>query len=233
LVDRARLDANRRTVLDRIADAAQRAGRDPAKVRLVAVTKTVGPETMRALHALGQRDFGENRAQVGVPKIESLDLADARWHFIGHLQRNKAKAVFGPFATLHSLDSERLARAVEAVAAAADRTVDVLLEVNESGEDAKHGVAPDAAEAVAAAVAALPHLRLRGLMTLAPLVADPEAARPCFARLRDRRDRLADATGLALPDLSMGMSNDYPVAVEEGATLVRVGTALYAGADAT
>ncbi len=149
------------------------------------------------------------------------------WHLVGHLQTNKAKPAVELFDLIHAVDRGKLARALDAAAAQLGKVQDVLLQVNQAGEDTKSGVAPEAAAELLQEVAQLPHLRVRGLMTMPPWFADPEAARPYFKALRELRDRLRDLTGLPLTELSMGMSGDFAVAVEEGATLVRVGTAIF------
>jgi pyridoxal phosphate enzyme (YggS family) len=215
-------------IKDRIAAAARRAGRDPAQVRLVAVSKTVGLEALREAVAAGQRLFGENYLQEALEKITALG-PEAEWHFIGHLQSNKAKAAVGRFALIHSLDRLSLAEALEKAAARLGTVQGVLVQVNLAGEASKSGVAPEAAAELLQALKRFPHLRVMGLMTLPPFFPDPEAVRPYFRALRELRDRLK-AQGLAdtgLPELSMGMSGDFEVAVEEGATLIRVGTALF------
>ena len=185
---------------------------------LVAVTKTVPLETVRALQVLGVRDFGENRAQDGLPK--ALALSEARWHFVGSLQRNKVRRVLGAFRVIHSVDSPGLAAQIARVAAETGWAGEVLVEVNVAGESRKGGVPLAEAEAF---VRALP-LKVSGLMAMAPLDPDPEKARPHFRALRELRDHLG------LRELSMGMSQDFEVAIEEGATLIRVGTALVGSA---
>ncbi len=217
-------------VRDQIAAAADRAGRDPAEVTLVAVTKTRPLATVRAAVRAGLRDLGENRVQELVEKSDALpgasDGGDVRWHLIGSLQRNKARDAAARADLFHALDSLRLADALDKRAAEAGRVLPVLVQVNVSGEDAKHGVAPDAAPDLLAAVAERDHLRLDGLMGMAALAEDAadldRVVRPSFQRLRRLFD---DAPGLSV--LSMGMSGDFEVAVEEGATHVRVGTALF------
>lgn len=216
---------------DRIAAAAHRAGRGPESVTLVAVTKTHPVETVRAAVAAGLRDFGENRVQELFEKAEALpgeaEGGDVRWHLIGSLQRNKARDAAAHADLFHALDSVRLADALEKRAAAADRVLPVLVQVNISGEDAKHGVEPDAVHDLIAAAAERPHLRPVGLMGMAAFVEDDEGldrvVRPAFRRLRG----LYDASPRPLTVLSMGMSGDFEVAVEEGATHVRIGSALF------
>ncbi|HUU08951.1 MAG TPA: YggS family pyridoxal phosphate-dependent enzyme [Phycisphaerae bacterium] len=223
-----RLAANLADVRDRIAAAAARSGRTSGAVRLVAVTKTVGPETIRALVAAGQTDVGENRPQQLRDRAAALAGLGVAWHMIGHLQRNKVRHVVPACALIHSVDSLRLAEEIGRRALAAGGRTTCLLEVN-SGEAQKSGVDPAQAPAMAAQAAAVDGIDLAGLMTMAPLVDDPETVRPVFARLRELLERVNREAPLPQPltQLSMGMTQDYEVAVEEGATIVRVGTALF------
>lgn len=208
-------------VRSRIEAACRRAGRDPGEVALVAVTKGHGPAEIEAkLLRHGQRVLGENRIQEWREKREALEPFGIEWHFIGNLQRNKVKYC-EPFALIHSLNSARLAEALQAQGEKSGHCFRVLLEVNTSGEASKQGVPLAEAAALAEYAAGLENLRLEGLMTMAPYSDDPERARPYFRQLRELRDRLG------LRHLSMGMSADFDVAVEEGATLVRVGSALF------
>ena len=222
------IDANIARVRARIAEAALRGGRRPESVQLVAVTKTVGPERIRQAAACGLRVFGENRVQEARAKVS--EVQGVSWHLIGSLQRNKIKEALRLFEVIHSVDSVGLAeelsrRSMER----GTRRAEVLLQVNISQEPQKHGVAPEEAERVVGAVLELQGLRLRGLMGMAPLVETPEAARPSFRRLRELRDRLGEAFPEAgVCELSMGMTDDFEVAIEEGATIVRVGRALFA-----
>jgi PLP dependent protein len=209
----------------RIAAACARSGRDPADVTLVAVTKGQSVETIARLVAAGQRVLGENRLQEWRDKHAALG-GDVEWHLVGHLQRNKVRTCT-PFALIHSLDSLRLAEALEEEGARTGHVFPVLIQVNVSGEATKHGVAPADTVTLLEATHALPHVRVEGLMTMAPYHEDPERARGVFRALRDLRARL----GLRV--LSMGMSGDLDVAIEEGATHVRVGTALFAPAGGT
>ncbi len=209
----------------RMAAAAQRAGRDPAAVRLVAVSKTVPVELIRQAVAAGQRLFGENYLQEARGKIETLGEA-ASWHFIGHLQSNKAKAAVHRFELIHGVDRLKLAEALDAAAASKGTIQKILLQVNLAGEASKSGTSPEAAPELLRQISQLPHLRVVGLMTMPPFL-DPEAVRPYFRALRELRDRLQDLGGTPLPELSMGMSGDFEVAIEAGATLVRVGTAIF------
>lgn len=207
-------------VRSRIAAACERAGRDPAGVTIVAVSKSFGADAVLELYRAGQRHFGENRVQEAAAKIAEVARSGMApvWHLVGHLQTNKVTAALRLFAILHSVDSLRLA---EAIARRAAGPVDILLEVNVAREPAKYGFDPDELSDAVRAVSRLPNLNLRGLMTVAPLADNPEDVRPVFRRLRELRD----AHGLA--ELSMGMTNDFEVAVEEGATLVRIGRALF------
>lgn len=228
------LTLNLERVRERIAAAARRGGRDAAAVRLIAVTKTRSVETVRAIRELGVVDIGENRVEEAVPKIEALAGSGIVWHMIGHVQSRKARPVAECFDVVHSLDGLKLARRLNGFAGERGRTLPVLLECNVSGEASKEGWPAgdparwDALRPEIEAVLACPHLRVRGLMTMAPIVADPEQARPFFVRLRRLRDFLAGqfpSTGWS--ELSMGMTDDFEVAVEEGATMVRVGRALF------
>jgi len=195
-------------------------------VTIVAVTKGFGLEAVEAALAAGLTDLGENRVQEAVAKIDTPVGRRATWHLIGHLQRNKAKDVPGRFGLVHSLDSAGLAEELDRRAATHGATVRALLQVSVAGETQKSGCAPAEAAGLAKRVAGLPHLALEGLMTIAPLTDDEAAQRRTFRGLRELRDALKE-DGLWLPTLSMGMSGDYGVAVEEGATVIRVGTALF------
>lgn len=219
---------NLENVRTRIVEAAERVGRHPDSVTLVAVTKTVTPLEVMELYRLGVRNFGENRVADGLTRKNALAAPDAVWHMIGHLQRNKARdALEGGYACVHSVESAKLVDVLQQEAEKLGMTLPILLEANISGEESKYGAAADDVLALLQAALAKPNLQVRGLMTMAPLTDNPENARPFFRGLRLLRDRLQDATGAALPDLSMGMTGDFEVAVEEGSTLVRVGTALF------
>ncbi len=220
---RRRLDE----VRGRIREAAARSGRSPADVVLVAVTKTVPAEVVAAALGFGLADLGENRVQEAQAKIPLVGRDRARWHLIGHLQSNKAGRAVELFDRIHAVDDADLARALSRRAVAAGRTLPVMVEVNVSGEPSKFGVEPGGLGPLVEEVAALPGLALDGLMTVGPLVERPEEARPAFARLRVLRDEAERRLGRGLPGLSMGMSGDFEVAVEEGSTMVRVGTALF------
>ncbi len=220
-------------VLERIAAAAQRAGRRPEAVRLVVVTKGQPVEKALAAVAAGARDLGENYPEEGVQKMAAVHATGLRWHMIGHVQRRKARLVVTHYDWLHSLDRLPLAQRLERLAAEAGRVLPVLLEFNVGGEASKSGwPAWDEAQwehllPEVEAVVALPHLAVRGVMTVPPPVSEPERARPFFRRLRRLRDFLARRfPQAAWEELSMGMSADFEVAVEEGATFVRVGTAI-------
>jgi pyridoxal phosphate enzyme (YggS family) len=210
----------------RIATACAACGRDPAEVTLVAVSKLHEAAEVAALAACGQRIFGESYIQEALPKMEAAS-AGLTWHFIGHLQRNKAKLAVGRFALLHTVDNLDLAQILQKKNEALGLTQAVCLQVNVAGEAQKSGVAPEGLPALAEAVAAMPNLALTGLMVIPPVFDDPEGARPAFARLRELRDATAGRLGLPLPVLSMGMSGDLEAAILEGATHVRVGTDLF------
>ena len=213
-----------------IAEAAIAAGRRPEEITLVAVTKTVDRATVDEAYAHGLRHFGENRVQDALAKFATPPPPDAALHLIGQLQSNKARPASHLFDLIESVDRPSLIDALEKSGAGMGRPVPVLLQVNIAREPQKAGCTPEDAAALAARIHGSPHLALRGLMTIAPLVADPEEARPVFAGLRALRDRLADDDpSLDLGVLSMGMSNDYPVAIAEGATLVRIGRAVLGG----
>ena len=213
-------------IRERIARAAASVGRLPEEVTIVAVTKFRDPDEIMHAVGAGLRILGENRVQEAKAKYGLLP-EDVTWHMIGHLQRNKAREAVAVFDCIHSLDSVRIADEVEKRCAALEKTMDVLLEVNVSGEEAKYGLKPDEVEDVVRHVLTLPHLSLKGLMTMAPFVDDPETVRPVFRGLRELRDRINDAGLCRLTELSMGMTQDYEVAVQEGATLVRIGSAIF------
>jgi pyridoxal phosphate enzyme (YggS family) len=226
------LNANLATVRARLERAAERSGRDPASIRLLAVTKQVDADRIRALHALGIRTIGENRVQEALRKQAELADLDLAWHLIGHLQTNKVKQAVGAFDLLHGVDSVKLARELDARAEAhwqGSARQDVLLQVNVAREASKFGFFPEDLPAVAQEILGLENLRLRGLMTVAPYAADPESVRGVFRQLRELRDASQRAVGdrANLSELSMGMSQDFAVAIEEGATIVRIGSALF------
>lgn len=223
---------------EQIHQAASRSGRNPADVRLIAVTKTYPTEAIIAAAKAGMTDAGENRIQEAVPKIEELthhpETTSLRWHLIGRLQTNKAKQAVQNFNMIHSVDSERLAREINKHALNAKQTMPVLLQVNISGEDTKAGFTPEEIRRVLPSILEqFDALEINGFMTMAPLD-DPEAARPVFRRLRQLRDSLL--TEIKHPrfpgkELSMGMSNDFAVAIEEGSTMIRIGTAIFGQRD--
>ena len=208
-----------------IAEACKRANRSPAEVKLVAVTKTVPTDIIEQAYGAGLRVFGENRVQEAQPKIGKLP-ADIEWHFIGHLQSNKAKVCAGLFDMIHSVDSVRLGKRL--AARAAGQSIRMLLQVNLTGKTSQSGFAPEEVGAAVAALAGEAGVALDGLMTIAPQATDQEVVRPWFRQLAAlHRDLAAAAAGHPWRHLSMGMTEDYPVAIEEGATLVRVGRALF------
>jgi hypothetical protein len=222
----ADIAANLARVRQQIAASAARAGRDPASVRLVAVTKTFPPEVLRAGYECGLRDFGENRVQEFCDKLPQLHLPDATFHLIGHLQSNKVHQAMS-FDWIQTVDSERLALRLQEAAGAVGKKVAVLVQVKLGEEPGKSGVPEQEGQPLAALVARLDQLELKGLMTLPPYTDDPEGARPYFRRLRLLRDRLRDSGLPQVQELSMGMTHDFPIAIEEGATIVRIGTAIF------
>jgi pyridoxal phosphate enzyme (YggS family) len=223
---------NLAAVCERINRASGRAGRSPEEIVLMAVSKTQAPGRVREAYDAGLRVFGENRVQEFAGKVEALrDLRAAEWHMIGHLQTNKAAKTAELFRAVDSVDSLKLAEKLDAAARALGRKLDVLIEINVGGEAAKTGIAPDspALEELLIAAPRLEALVFRGLMTVPPFTDDPEGARPYFRKLRELRDTIAAHTlpGIAMNELSMGMSHDFEVAIEEGSTCVRVGTAIF------
>ena len=227
----ATIAANLDSVRARMATAAVRVGRNPDAVTLVTVSKLHPFEAIEAAYAAGQRDFGENRVEELWPKVreaEARGLTEIRWHLIGTIQSRKSDLAIGPFVLIHSIDRMKIATRVSREAEAQGVVMPVLLEVNVSGEASKHGFTPDETLAAAPELVSLPGIRVRGLMTMAPLEADPATARPVFRRLAELRDRLVEVAPQGAWDaLSMGMTNDFEIAVEEGATLVRVGSAIF------
>jgi PLP dependent protein len=221
--------ANLAAVRGRLEQAARTAGRNPSDIRLVAISKTFPPAAVRAAFDAGQVDFGENRVQEALQKIRETAELHTRWHLVGHLQTNKARKVAGPFAYIHSIDSLDLLRMVDEAAAAQAATPKLLIQVDLAGETTKFGARESDLPALFEAAGRLRAASVVGLMLLPPYSEDPEVARPWFTRLREIRDTLA-ASGVPaehLRQLSMGMSHDFHVAVEEGATIVRVGTAIF------
>jgi pyridoxal phosphate enzyme (YggS family) len=214
-------------VQERIANAAQRAGRSPGDVTLIAVSKAVDRATIDQAYALGLRHFGENRVQGSLDKFATHLPPDATLHLIGQLQTNKVSHALKIFSTIHSVDRPSLIAELDRRAGLNGQTIDVLLQVNVAGEEQKAGADPIDARSLAEQIAGSANLHLRGLMTMAPLVASSEAARPTFRGLRELRDSLASGLSIELPWLSMGMTNDFEVAIEEGATHVRVGRAIF------
>lgn len=212
-------------VQERIRAAAMRAGRDASSVTLVAVSKTMPVEAIRGALAAGVTILGENRVQEARDKIAALSGL-ATWHLVGHLQTNKAKTAVQLFEMIHSLDSLRLAEALDRSEQQAGKTVRCLVEVNLGGEESKSGTTEEGIRSLLEATERLTHLRIEGLMTIPPFLPDQEQVRPFFRRLRVLRDKLA-GEGFHLAELSMGMSHDFEVAIEEGATMVRIGTAIF------
>ena len=229
----SRIADNLSRIQQQIADAASRSGRAASDVTLVAVTKYVTADMANELVEAGCLELGESRPQELWRKAKELSNPDICWHFIGHLQRNKAKRSLPHISLLHSCDSNRLLAELNRLAIGSGGKIDGLLEVNISGDASKHGFQPDEMNAIVAGLPDLSHVRIRGLMSMASLGGDRDAARKDFERLRQLRDQLADhlPSGVSLSELSMGMSRDFEVAIEEGTTLVRVGSALFEGVD--
>ena len=225
---------NLKKVEDKITAARLRAGRAREDVTLIAVSKTKPESMVEEAYSVGQRDFGENKVQEICRKIEVLPQ-DIRWHMIGHLQRNKVRQVVGKACRIHSVDSLRLAEAISQEAVKQDRIVPVLIEVNVAQEESKFGVTTEETIALIEAAAKLPHISIRGLMTIAPFVEDPEENRPIFRKLKQLSVDIAakNINNVTMSVLSMGMTNDYEVAIEEGATMVRVGTGIFGERDYT
>lgn len=235
---------NLKRVQNRIHEACHRARRDPSEVRLIAVTKYAGPEAIRALLELGQLDLGESRVQDLThraalaqewfprrPQDRTGPPPGPRWHMIGHLQRNKVRALLPWVSLIHSVDSLRLAEEIDVEAGRLHQKADILLEINASGEASKDGVAVAAATHLAEQIGTLTNLNLRGLMSMAPLTQDPEVIRRSFDRVRELFDEMISerVCGKAFRELSLGMSNDFEYAIEYGATFVRIGSALFEG----
>lgn len=218
--------ANVSRVREQMAEAAVRSGRDPAAMRLVAVTKTFSAETVQAAYDCGLREFGENRVQEFQEKLPHLNVPGAVFHLIGHLQSNKVRPAMA-FDWIETVDSERLARRLSHAASETGKTLSVLIEVKLGEEEAKTGVSEAALPELISTLSTLPHLALRGLMGMPPWSEDPEESRPYFRRLRTLRDRLQQNGFAALQEISMGMTRDFHIAIEEGATIIRVGTALF------
>src|SRR5438874_12282442 len=220
-----RLSTNIAYVRSNIAEAAQRSGRSPGEITLVAVSKTVPVELVKIAYNLGVTDIGETRVQEALPKIAEFHPQGMRWHMIAHLQSNKAGKVAAAFDSVQSVDSLHLAQALNRHAG---KRLRVLLQVNVAGEESKEGITLEEAPVLARQIAALAAIEIQGLMTIGPLVENPEEARPVFRGLRNLRERLQDELPqCSWQHLSMGMTDDYPVAIEEGATIVRIGRAIF------
>jgi pyridoxal phosphate enzyme (YggS family) len=223
------ISENLTSVKSRIAKAAMVAGRDLNGIQLVAVSKTVSQEKIVEAQIAGANIFGENKVQESVRKISDLGSTNFHWHFIGHLQKNKVKNIIGLFELVHSVDSIELAEMIHSGSLKRSIQTDVLIQVNISGESSKSGVAPDELEKVLSEVSKYEGLNVRGLMTIPPYDPDPEKSRPYYSMLRELRDsiQVKKMKNISLQELSMGMSNDFMIAIEEGATIIRVGTAIF------
>ncbi len=228
MLDAAHVAENLKRIHENIAEAAARVRREPGEITLVAVSKTWPLELTRQAYKMGETQFGENRIQDALPKIAAFRPENLRWHMIGHLQSNKARKAVEAFDLIQTLDSLHLAQLLEQYAAELGRRLPVLLQVNVSGEASKEGVSPEKVPELARQVLDLPHLEVQGLMTIAPRATTPEEVRPVFQGLRELRDKVR----VTLPQsswqhLSMGMTDDYTVAIEEGATIIRIGRAIF------
>ncbi len=222
------LKDNFKEVEARIQAACERAGRKREEVTLIAVSKTKPVQMLQEAYDLGNRIFGENKVQEIVDKYDALP-ADISWHMIGHLQRNKVKYIIDKVTLIHSVDSLRLAETIEKEAAKKGVTADILIEVNVAKEDTKYGVMPEDAARLVSQISVMPHIRIKGLMTIAPFVTNPEENRIYFQRLRNLAVDIGEnkSDNVTMSVLSMGMTNDYEIAIEEGATMIRVGTGLF------
>ena len=228
---RTLIDANVKKVFEKIRKSAERVGRDPNNITLVAVSKTVPVEAIKIAYEIGLKIFGENRAQEAREKVEALKNFDIRWHFIGRLQRNKVKYVVKFSELIHSVDSVDLLLEINKRARKIGKIQDVLFEVNISGEETKAGFKPNEIEHIVEKALKLENIRFKGFMTMAPFVENPEEIRWVFKGLKDIKDSISKEFSLEKLELSMGMSNDFEVAVEEGATMVRIGTAIFGRRD--
>lgn len=226
------LKENLENVEEKIQEACRRSGRNREDITLIAVSKTKPIETLQHAYDLGVRVFGENKVQELSEKYDALP-DDIHWHMIGHLQRNKIKYIIGKTELIHSVDSFRLAEAIEKEAAKRNLTVDVLMEVNIAREESKFGLLPEEVDEFIEKVQKLPHLQVKGLMTIAPFVENPEENREVFAQLKKLSVDIAtkNAHNITMSILSMGMTNDYQIAIEEGATMIRVGTGIFGARD--
>jgi PLP dependent protein len=227
MADKTFLRSNLEKIKERIERAAKKSGRQAEDITLVAVSKTFPADAICAAHDLGLRHFGENRVQEWEEKRTALADLDATWHLVGHLQSNKARRAAFLFHRIDSVDDLPLAKKLDAAAAAEGKLLPVLLEVHLGGEESKSGVAAEELPKVAECIAPFAHIDFVGLMTIPPFFEDPERIRPYFARLRGLRDEVSQRIGRRLPVLSMGMSHDFEIAIEEGSTEIRIGSALF------
>jgi len=231
MTDKKTIGENLERVFERIKSSAERVGRNPNEITLVAVSKTFPPEIMRIAYELGLRNFGENRAQEARNKSEVLKDLNIIWHFIGRLQRNKVKYVVKFSELIHSVDSLELLFEIDKRSEKIGKVQNILLEVNVSGEETKGGIEPEEVEKMVEEALKFENIKFKGFMTMAPFVEDPQEVRWVFRKLREIRDSISKKYGLENLELSMGMSNDFEVAIEEGATIVRIGTAIFGRRD--
>jgi PLP dependent protein len=223
------IHANVDTIRRRIVVACKRVGRSPGEVTLVAVSKTFPAEAIREAVRAGVPDIGENYVQELLAKREHVATEQVRWHFVGHLQRNKVRHIASWISLIHAVDAPGVAREIDRRAAQAGRVIDFLVEINTTGEETKFGVSPDATVSFLRSLEGLAHIRVAGLMTIGPFLPDPEGSRPMFRLLRELREeaRALGQPNVTMEHLSMGMTGDFEVAIEEGATLIRIGTAIF------
>jgi len=216
-------------IRSKIRSVCLRTGRDPEEIGLIAVTKSIDSGKILEAYEAGQRDFGENYVQEFRQKQEIITAGDIRWHFIGHLQTNKVKSLIDTVSLIHSVDSFHLTEEIERQASKRNRHVDALIEVHTTDEGTKSGVSPEGVLPLVEQISALQHVHITGLMTIGPFLPDPETARPCFRRLRQLKEDIEQRqiAGVHIRHLSMGMTNDFEIAIEEGATLLRIGTAIF------
>jgi pyridoxal phosphate enzyme (YggS family) len=222
------INQNYEIIKNKIDNACKKAGRNSEEIRLIAVTKTISPERISETYSLGIKDFGENKVQELISKVEKTPRS-INWHFIGHLQRNKVKYLKNFIHLIHSVDSLTLAEEINKCAQEAKRFIPILIQVNTSNEESKYGIKPESVVEFVKQVIKLPDIKIMGLMTIGALVEDPELARPCFRLLKEIREDISamNMENVEMKHLSMGMTSDFEIAIEEGATIIRIGTALF------
>lgn len=228
------IDKNLENIKERIESSCKKVGRNPQTITLVGITKTVSPEIINIAYSLGLRHFGENKVQELISKIDKLPK-DIHWHFVGHLQRNKVKYIADFIHLIHSVDSYELALEIDKQAKKCKKQIPVLIQVNTSNEESKYGVEPEMTLSITKQIAELENIKIVGLMTIGALYNDPEMVRPCFKSLKNIFDKIKmlNLKNVEMKELSMGMTNDFEIAIEEGATIIRIGTAIFGKRDYT